>query len=602
MCASRKIDSLRYNEYYDFQPVLDELYDLSKKGSKFTKLLELIMDERNILLAYRNIKRNKGSMTYGVDKKTIIDVAEQDTEKFIEAVRNKLRNYKPKPIRRVYIPKRNGKLRPLGIPCMEDRIIQQCIKQIIEPILEAKFYKHSYGFRPDRGCKYAIARCNFLVNKAGARYVVDIDIKGFFDNVMHGKLLKQLWTLGIRDKRLISIISKMLKVEIEGVGIPNKGTPQGGVLSPLLANVVLNEFDWWIASQWDTFETKRVYHDEWNKFRALKTNSKMKEVRIVRYADDFKIFCKDYETANKIMIASKKWLKERLGLDCSEEKSKITNLTKNYSEFLGIKFKAVKKKNSYVCRSYMTESSLESCKNNLKREVKNIWKYRNEKSIMKYNSVILGIHHYYDMATCVSLDLGRLDFDLRRTLYNKLHRFTEIRSINKFGCKMYKGYSGKTYGINGMAMYPIYACKNKPPMSMNQEICRYTEGGRNLIHDNLQGVSPNVLSYLSRNPIPNESVEYNDNRLSVYCGQRGRCYITKRILEVGDMELHHKKPRHLGGTDKYENLVYINKDAHILVHSKDKGTIDKYFHKYKWDVVRKEQLNKLRKLAGNFEI
>jgi len=129
-----------------------------------------------------------------------------------------------------------------------DRLIQQCILQVLEPICEAKFYKHSYGFRSLRSTKQAISRAYFLCQSNNLHYVVDVDIKSFFDNINHGKLIKQLYTLGIRDKCLIAIISKMLKAKIENVGIPNKGTPQGGILSPLLANVVLNEFDWWISS------------------------------------------------------------------------------------------------------------------------------------------------------------------------------------------------------------------------------------------------------------------------------------------------------------------------------------------------------------------
>lgn len=127
----RKRKALRNNEYYDMQGVFDELYSLSQKGSKFTKLMEIIKSRNNILLAYRNIKNNKGSMTYGTDKKTILDVASYDVDSYVNRVRNMLDNYNPKEIRRVYIPKKNGKLRPLGIPCMDDRIVQQCIKQVI---------------------------------------------------------------------------------------------------------------------------------------------------------------------------------------------------------------------------------------------------------------------------------------------------------------------------------------------------------------------------------------------------------------------------------------------------------------------------------------
>lgn len=134
---------------------------------------------------------------------------------------------------------------------MEDRLIQQCIYQILEPICEAKFYAHSYGFRPNRSSHHAVSRAMYLINKHKLHYVVNVDIKGFFDNVDHGKLLKQLWTIGIQDKNLLCIISKMLKAEVENIGITYKGTPQGGILSPLLANVVLNELDWWIYSQWE---------------------------------------------------------------------------------------------------------------------------------------------------------------------------------------------------------------------------------------------------------------------------------------------------------------------------------------------------------------
>jgi len=282
----KKSQLLRNSEYYAMENIFDNLYNESCRNRKFNKLMENIISENNILLAFRNIKKNKGSTTVGTDNIDISYFKEMETERFVERIQNKLENYMPKSVRRVEIPKHKGsnETRPLGIPCVEDRIIQQCIKQVLEPICEAKFHKHSYGFRPNRSTKHAIARCMNLMNNVHLHYVVDLDIKGFFDNVNHGKLKKQMWKLGIQDKNLISVIGKILKSEIEYLGIPTKGTPQGGIISPLLSNIVLNELDWWISSQWETFKTKYEYK-QYNQFRPLK-KTQLKEMYFVRYADD----------------------------------------------------------------------------------------------------------------------------------------------------------------------------------------------------------------------------------------------------------------------------------------------------------------------------
>ena len=247
----KKKKTLRHNEYYNMQDTYDKLYADSKNNKIFKNLLEIILDDKNIELAYRNIKNNTGSTTRGVNGHTIEYIADWTTEKYTAYVKNRLRMYTPHKVRRIEIPKEDGsgRVRPIGIPTIEDRLIQQCIKQVLEPICEAKFHNHSYGFRPNRSCESALARYATVVNKCGLYYVIDIDIKGFFDNVNHGKLLKQIWSMNIQDKRLICIISKILKAEIAGIGLPEKGTPQGGILSPLLSNIVLNELDWGVSSQ-----------------------------------------------------------------------------------------------------------------------------------------------------------------------------------------------------------------------------------------------------------------------------------------------------------------------------------------------------------------
>ena len=441
-----KKQKIRNNEYYNIQEMFDDLYDKSKnKKFKFKNLMQYILDERNIELAYRNIKKNKGSKTKGTNSKTIVDISTMETEEVVNYVRKRLINYQPQKVRRVEIPKANGSKRPLGIPTIEDRLIQQCILQVLEPICEAKFYNHSYGFRPNRSAHNAVGRAMYLANKAKLEYVVDIDIKGFFDNVNHSKLLKQMWSMRIQDKNLICIIGKMLKAPIEGIGVPKKGTPQGGILSPLLSNIVLNELDWWIADQWESFETNHNYDriDSRNntiikshKYRALR-KSKMKEIYIVRYADDFKIFCKNYEMAKKIYIATKNWLIERLQLEISIEKSKIVNLNKNYSEFLGFRMKLMKKNKGKVIKSRMSEKSIKKVKEKIKEKIDGL----NENtsiSANKYNATILGVHNYYKVATHVNRDFRKINHQVSKNLFNQTKNIkTKISKYSQSFMKFY---------------------------------------------------------------------------------------------------------------------------------------------------------------------
>ena len=611
-----KKQKLRNNEYYDMQRVFDKLHAKSVEGKIFTDLMKTIMDENNILLAYRNIKNNKGSETVGTDGRTIEYYKEWSEEKFVKHFQDKLQSYQPKSVRRVEIPKeyQPGKTRPLGIPCMDDRIIQQCILQVLEPICEAKFHYHSYGFRPNRAASHAIARTMFLLNRNGCHYVVDIDIKSFFDTVNHGKLLKQMWTMGIRDKNLISIIGRILKSKIEGIGIPDMGTPQGGIISPLLSNIVLNELDWWLSNQWETFNTRHSYYNCSKKYRAIR-NTNLKEIFVVRYADDFKIFCKDYETAQKIYTATRDWLKERLGLEISPDKSKITNARKGKTEFLGFALFVRKKKGKFVTRSSISDKAKVSIKAKLKEQIKTVQQDTTPQQVNLLNSKILGIHQYYEIATLSSLDFRKINFVVSKSLYNRLKGKTKkVKGRNKRKIKpeakpiksktyqkFYGDYNQKPKIVAGVAIFPIYGCKFKAPMNFTQEVNKFTETGRKLIHSKL-GCVRNLVKYLLKCKEYDKSVEYNDNRISLMAGQNGKCGVTGEPLVIGNMECHHKKPKELGGSDEYKNLMWVKTEVHELIHATASETIDKYCSILQLDKKALNKVNSLRLSAENLEI
>lgn len=444
--AMRKKAKLRNAEYYDWQETLDGLYAQSMAGKTFTALMTLVTAEENILLAYRNISKNKGSKTAGTDGKTIRYLSKFTNENLVRYVRKRLEMYQPQPVRRVEIPKGDtGKTRPLGIPTITDRLIQQCFLQILEPICEAKFHERSNGFRPNRSTEHALAQCYAMIQKRDLHFVIDIDIKGFFDNVSHGKLLKQMWSIGIRDKRVLSIISAMLKAEVAGVGFPKKGTPQGGIISPLLSNIVLNELDWWISSQWETIPTRKLREyarsdngviDKSQKYQMLRKGSNLKECYLVRYADDFKIFCRKRSDAVKLFAATQKWLKERLGLDISPEKSKIVNLRKKYSDFLGFKLRAVRKGSKpngqakYTVESHMSDKAVRKVKAQAREMVKRIQQPANVneeyKAIGAYNAYVSGVHNYYCYATHISKDMRKIAFGIIRTMKNRLRERLQL--------------------------------------------------------------------------------------------------------------------------------------------------------------------------------
>lgn len=612
-----KRQKIRNAEYYDMQNVFDELYEQSNRGNKFTHLIELIQRPENIRLAYRNIRKNHGSRTAGTDNQTIKELNRWTESALIAHVQKKFQWYIPKSVRRVEIPKGNGKKRSLGIPTIMDRLIQQCILQVLEPICEAKFFKRNNGFRPNRSTEHAIAQAEKFMQNMNCHYVVDIDIKSFFDNVNHGKLLKQMWTMGIQDKKLLSILSSMLKAEIAKIGFPEKGTPQGGIISPLLSNIVLNELDWWIVSQWEEMPTKtkyvqRVYSNgtlgKRSEYRALR-NTNLKECYIVRYADDFKIFCKTRTDAKRLFEATKQWLKKRLGLEVSPEKSKIVNLKRHYTEFLGFKLKVHpkgKKRNGspkFVVKARMKKQALakihEKSKSIIKRLRQTYNKDMEYKWIQLYNAHIIGVHNYYSIATHVNLDFKTIAFDVKKSIYNrlkhKLHRDGVI--TNKYIKEKY-GKSKEVRFISGIPIVPIAYVQHRVPLDKKKKINKYTLQGRLEIHKNLEGEYVQNLYYLMKRPVGGRSVEFNDNRIALFVAQRGNCAVMGTPLDVKKTDCHHIIRSKDGGDDSYQNLVVVSSAIHELLHATSTTIIQKYLKMFTPNKKQLAKINKYREILN----
>jgi group II intron reverse transcriptase/maturase len=475
-------------------------YD-NRQKSNFMGILEVIASEPNILSAIHKIKSNKGSQTSGIDGKIIDDCLDMPYDDVIMMIRKKLYDYHPDAVKRVYIPK-PGKTesRPLGIPTISDRIIQQCVKNIIEPIAEGQFFEHSYGFRPMRSADMVIDRIKRLCHTAKCHWVVEGDIKGFFDNIDHNVMIKSLWEIGIRDKRVLAIIKQMLKAGVMNeCYVSDMGTPQGGVISPLLANIYLNRFDHFIAKDFERKKLKRPHSRRDGELTAMRNHSNLKTAYFIRYADDWLILTDSKEDALKLKYKAKRYLQDTLKLELSEEKTLITNVKSKPVKFLGAEIKLVKKNGKWVSKVFPEKQRFDLKMKNLSQELFMLRKTstldrdRLIQNINRINAIIVGIMNYYSMCDQISVVVKKYAWLLKYTAYKSLKRFggqwvraNEVSNL----IGLHSGHTAHIPAIKYKDMYigitDINFAKWNNPTAKNQNETPYTPEGRELYNKRMR--------------------------------------------------------------------------------------------------------------------
>lgn len=379
---------------------------------KYTSgLFEKIIDRNNLNEAFKRVKANKGS--HGVDGMKVDELLQYLKENG-DSLRQSLveGSYKPNPVRRVEIPKPDGKKRPLGIPTAVDRVIQQAIAQVLNPIFEKKFSDNSYGFRPNRSAQQAILKCKKYMDE-GYRWAVDIDLEKYFDTVNHDKLIGLVYK-EVKDIRVIALIRKYLQAGVMENGVFNvtqKGVPQGGNLSPLLSNVMLNELDKELE--------KRGLH-------------------FCRYADDCNIYVKTRKAACRVMTSITRFIEEELALKVNTDKSKVDRPWK--LKYLGYTF--------YTKKGEMGIRVHENSLKKLKTKLKEITGRSNAMSMKirstKLSQIIVGWVNYFKLADMKST-LKTLDEWLRRRIrmcywkqWKKIK--TKHDNLTKLGIDNYKAW------------------------------------------------------------------------------------------------------------------------------------------------------------------
>lgn len=373
---------------------------------KFYSLIDKVYSEAALLSAFLKVKSNKGAP--GMDGVTVFDFAgnlENEIEKL--HVELKTGRYKPMPVRRVNIPRPDGKFRPLGIPTVRDRVVQQALSNVLEPIFEPDFHPSSYGYRPGHSCHMAIAKADLFMNRYKQRFVVDMDLSKCFDRLNHDLIIRSV-NRRVSDGKVLKLIRSFLEsgvMEEGGFKETEIGSPQGGVISPLLANVYLDFFD----------------------------KEMMKRgIRIVRYADDILIFGRTKRQALRYQKCAFGILEDELKLTINREKTHVTNVYDGV-KFLGVIIRrnciAVQPMKVKAFKERVRELTKRNCGGNV------------ESMVSKLNPFLRGWINYFRIANCKELLKGLMQWLRRRIRMRQMRLWKSWRKLHRRLRQL--GYRGK---------------------------------------------------------------------------------------------------------------------------------------------------------------
>jgi RNA-directed DNA polymerase len=525
----------------------------------FTHILSKKSKAVKILAVYRVTTLNQGKYTSGVDGVKMIRGREGKNKKLRTSLLKDINiAKKPSPIKRVYIPKPNGKKRPLGIHTLADRINQDILRTTLEPITEYHASDNSYGFRPKRSCYDAIEHLFIKLGRRDSKqWVLEGDIRSCFDKISHEHILKTLKSWGVK-KNIVNIIERMLKSKIlfkdmtENV---NTGTPQGGILSPMLANVALTALDDYCKKEFGIY----TYHSK-------KRGGNYVQNPIIRYADDFVIVCKSKYEAEYVKGKIATFLKENIGLELSNEKTKITH-TINGFDFLGYNIRKYTEKSPkskyHSIGKLLIKPSKEKVNNFVRRlqeTLSNNKTAKQESIIRLLNPMLQGFGMYYRFA------VSKKTFStIDSRLWHKLWRWAVRRHPTRD-----KNWIKRKYFT---ATVPKWVFKDKTGNKIRKmasiPIVRFVKIKKGM---RVHAYDKETREYWQKREYTNAlSQVYSIKIEKLMKSQKGICPccgnpITKDDIADQRVHVHHMLPRSKGGSEKPNNLQFLHQDCHVHAH------------------------------------
>ena len=556
----------------------------------------MVYDDRNVALAVRQLGQSPGRMTPGPDGSNYKTLEKYSVMELAEIVKERLLKKQMDYVKRIYIPKGNGKMRPIGICSIWDKLVEKCIQLVVEPYCETKFVESSFGFREQVSTHNALARVKNYCQTMP--YVLSVDMKDYFGTIDADITYRELWHIGIKDQVILNYIYRFIKkgyFEKSCKVEDPKGSPQGSILGPLISNDYLHRFDVWLRDQGDCWYDLDVakFHSKGHIRRNLEATN-LKIGIHVRYADDILVLCKDHEDAQRFRHSVTNYLTRNMRLVINEDKTKIYDLTKEKMKYLGYDFyvfkqntKNVKKKGKLMVANCLPQEKADEIVGKCRELLRAIRKEPSFETFNNWNIYVVGIHNYYRGMTHFCESFSKIGWRIKKLFYHTMEKramFTKEQSYkNQFLGGRYRSW-GKDgyYCFGGIPIIRIdWANWDSGLISATKGVVRrknpYDYGEKK----HKPGVTMEMITYLVNTSKYIKNSRLAMFRISKYSSVKGISYLSGEFVPVENYHCHHIKPKSKGGTNDFDNLCVLSELEHQILHSSNPEQLYALFPKKK---------------------